>query len=304
MRGTIFATAIISLFVFFCECCDEVLAQTTEAQSSGVNTSLILAQNPAPGSAGTAPATPQAAAPRPERLPVIRARGEVRVCMWPEYFAISYRNPRNGELEGIDIDMARALAARLNVRLTFVETNFGEFMDRIDDGSCDIAMMAVGITPPRALRVAFSKPYLASPVYAVTTRTNTRIQSWRDIDSPGTVVAVAAGTIMEPLMRDSLRNAELMVVRMPRTREGEILSGRADVFMSDYPYTRRMVLMHDWARVIDPPGRFGETLYAYAVQRNDAAWLNEVNAFLERARLDGTITRSATRHGLAPILLP
>ncbi|NGM21367.1 amino acid ABC transporter substrate-binding protein [Roseomonas stagni] len=224
--------------------------------------------------------------------------------MWPEYFAISYRNPRNGELEGIDIDMARALAARLNVRLTFVETNFGEFMDRIDDGSCDIAMMAVGITPPRALRVAFSKPYLASPVYAVTTRTNTRIQSWRDIDSPGTVVAVAAGTIMEPLMRDSLRNAELMVVRMPRTREGEILSGRADVFMSDYPYTRRMVLMHDWARVIDPPGRFGETLYAYAVQRNDAAWLNEVNAFLERARLDGTITRSATRHGLAPILLP
>lgn len=57
-------------------------------------------------------------------------------------------------------------------------------------------------------------------------------------------------------------------------------------------------------RVIDPPGRFGETLYAYAVQRNDPAWLNEVNAFLERARLDGTITRSATRHGLAPILLP
>ncbi len=304
MRGTIFATAIIGLFVFFCERGEGVLAQTSGAQRSATDTPLILAQNSPAASAQPPAATPQAAAPRPERMPVIRARGEIRVCMWPEYFAISYRNPRNGELEGIDIDMARALAARLAVRLTFVETNFGEFMDRIDDGTCDIAMMAVGITPPRAQRIAFSKPYLASPVYAVTTRTNTRIQSWRDIDSAGTVVAVAAGTIMEPLMRDALRNAELMVVRMPRTREGEILSGRADVFMSDYPYTRRMVLMHDWARVIDPPGRFGETLYAYAVQRNDAAWLNEVNAFLERARLDGTITRSATRHGLAPILLP
>lgn len=304
MRGTIFATAIIGLFVFFCERGEGVLAQTTLPQQSGSGIPLIPAQNPS-ATPNAAAATPPAAAPaRAERLPIIRARGEVRVCMWPEYFAISYRNPRNGELEGIDIDMARALAARLNVRLTFVETNFGEFMDRIDDGACDIAMMAVGITPPRAQRIAFSKPYLASPVYAVTTRTNTRIQAWRDIDSPGTVVAVAAGTIMEPLMREQLRNAELMVVRMPRTREGEILSGRADVFMSDYPYTRRMVLMHDWARVIDPPGRFGETLYAYAVQRNDPAWLNEVNAFLERARLDGTITRSATRHGLAPILLP
>jgi ABC-type amino acid transport substrate-binding protein len=120
----------------------------------------------------------------------------------------------------------------------------------------------------------------------------------------GNVVAVAAGTVMEPLMRESLRNAELMVVRQPRTREGEILSGRADVFMSDYPYTRRMVLMHDWARVIDPPGRFGETLYAYALPRNDAAWLAEVNAFLERMRVDGTLARAAQRHGLSPILLP
>ncbi|WP_439594479.1 substrate-binding periplasmic protein [Falsiroseomonas sp.] len=231
-------------------------------------------------------------------------RGELQACIWPEYFAISYRNPRNGEMEGLDIDMARALAARLGVRLAFVETNFAEFMDRLDDGGCDIAMMAVGVTPARARRVAFSKPYMASPVYAVTTRTNTRIQSWQDIDRAGTVVAVAAGTVMEPLMRETLRNAEVMVVAAPRTREGEILSGRADVFMSDYPYTRRMVLMHDWARVIDPPGRFGETLYAYAIARGDAAWLAEVNAFLERMRGDGSLLRSAQRHGLTPIMLP
>ncbi|MBU8540732.1 substrate-binding periplasmic protein [Falsiroseomonas tokyonensis] len=238
------------------------------------------------------------------RLSTIRARGELQVCIWPEYFAISYRNPRNGEMEGLDIDMARALATRLGVRLSFVETNFAEFMDRLEDGGCDIAMMAVGVTPARARRVAFSKPYMASPVYAVTTRTNTRIQSWPDIDRAGNVVAVAAGTVMEPLMRETLRNAEVMVVAPPRTREGEILSGRADVFMSDFPYTRRMVLMHDWARVIDPPGRFGDTLYAYAMARGDAAWLAEVNAFLEGTRVDGSLARAAQRHGLTPIMLP
>ena len=316
MRGTIFATTIIGLFVLICERGVGVMAQTSAPQRPVVE----IATNPlrvVPGSGATlaqaapnpaaalAPVSGSSADSQPtERLAAIRARGEVQVCMWPEYFAISYRNPRNGELEGIDIDMARALAARLSVRLAFVETSFSEFMDRIEDGSCDIAMMAVGVTPPRAQRIAFSKPYMASPIYAVTTRTNTRIQTWRDIDSAGTVVAVAAGTIMEPVMRETLRNAEVMVVRAPRTREGEILSGRADVFMSDYPYTRRMVLMHDWARVIEPPGRFGETLYAYALPRNDQAWINEVNAFLERARLDGTLSRSAHRHGLTPIVLP
>lgn len=234
---------------------------------------------------------------------MIAARGELRVCMWPEYFAISYQNPRNGELEGIDIDMARALAARLRVRPTMVPTTFAAFMDRLEDGACDIAMMAVGITPARAARVAFSKPYMASSVYAVTTRTNARIRGWADIDTPGTVVAVAAGTVMEQMMRDTLRHAETMVVEAPRTREGEIMSGRADVFMSDYPYTRRMVLMHDWARVIDPPGRFGETLYAYALPRDEPAWLAEVNAFLERARADGSLARAGQRHGLSAIML-
>ncbi len=41
-----------------------------------------------------------------ERSEKIIAAGEVKVCIWPGYFAISYRNPRTQQLEGIDIDMA------------------------------------------------------------------------------------------------------------------------------------------------------------------------------------------------------
>ncbi len=257
-----------------------------------------LAQGNAQGPSGAA----ASAAPEP-RLEAIRARGLLRACIWPDYFAISYRNPRNGQLEGIDIDMAEAFARRLSVRLGFVETNFAEFLDRLERGDCDVAMFAVGITPPRQQRAAFSAPYLASPVYAVTTRDNARVRRWEDIDRPGRVVAVAAGTLMEPLMRSELKEAELLVVRPPATREAEVQAGRADVFMSDYPYTRRMVLMHDWARIIDPPGRFGETRYAYAVAKDDPAWLAEVDAFVAAAKADGTLARAAEKHGLTPILV-
>lgn len=253
--------------------------------------------------AGVVEAPPRVPVPAVERLAAIRGRGELAVCIWPEYFAISYRNPRNSELEGIDIDMARALANRLAVTLRFVETNFAEFIDRVESGACDVAMMGVGILPSRQERLAFTKPYLASAVYAVTTRESSRIGSWQDIDSGGTVVAVAAGTLMEPLMRQTLKQAELLVVRPPRTREAEVQSGRADVFMSDFPYTRRMVLMHDWARVIDPPGRFGDTLYGYAVARGETAWLTEVNAFVTAAKADGTLARAAARHGLTQIVV-
>lgn len=31
-----------------------------------------------------------------DRLHDIKARGELRVCIWPEYYGISYRNPKSG----------------------------------------------------------------------------------------------------------------------------------------------------------------------------------------------------------------
>ncbi|MBC9179097.1 amino acid ABC transporter substrate-binding protein [Roseomonas ludipueritiae] len=237
------------------------------------------------------------------RLAEIGARGELRVCIWPDYFAMSWRSPRTGTLEGMDIDMAEALARRLRVRLRFVETSFAEFAERLDQGDCDLAMMGVGITPEREKRVDFSQPYLASPVYAVTPRSSARVRQWSDLDRPGNVIAVVAGTRMEPLMRETLRHADLLVLRSPLSREQEVLAGRADAFMSDYPYTRRVLQAQDWARVIEPPGAFGNSLYAYAVRKGDRAWLAEVNAFLAAARADGTLAAAARRHGLTPVLV-
>ena len=262
-------------------------------------TAAVLAAGPAAASGGTT----GGAAVADGRLADVRARGELRVCIWPDYYAISYRNPRNGELAGIDIDLARDFASRLGVRVRFMETNFRDFMDRLDAGHCDVAMFGVGITPQRAERIAFARPYMASAVYAVTTLDNRFIQRWEDIDRPGHVVAVAAGTFMEPLMRATLRHAQLRSVAPPATREAELVSGRADVFMSDFPYTRRMVEMGERVRLIEPPARFGETRYAHAVAKGDLAWLATVDAFVAAAQADGTLERAAARHGLTSVML-
>lgn len=237
------------------------------------------------------------------RVADIQAAGNLRVCIWPTYFAITFRNPRDNALEGIDIDLAKAFAADIGVRPVFVDTTFATFMDDLEANRCDIAMFGVGVTPARAARVAFSAPYLRSGVYAVTTKSQRRINTWDDIDQPGVVVAVQAGTFMEGLMRESLKKAELSVVAPPRTREVEVESGRADVFMSDYPYTRRMVLTHDWARVISPPSPVAPTPYAYAVRSGDDAWLTRVNAFVAAIQRDGRLREAAKKHGLEPIVV-
>ncbi|MBP7580171.1 MAG: amino acid ABC transporter substrate-binding protein, partial [Vogesella sp.] len=43
------------------------------------------------------------------RLDDVLAAREVRVCIWPDYYGISYRNPKTRQLSGVDIDMAQGL---------------------------------------------------------------------------------------------------------------------------------------------------------------------------------------------------
>ncbi|WP_421995855.1 substrate-binding periplasmic protein [Reyranella sp.] len=247
-------------------------------------------------------ATGAAAADPPSREARIRAAGQLRVCIWPAYFAISYRDPKTGQLEGLDIDMAKALAADLGVRPAFVDSTFATFMDDLEADRCDIAMFGVGITERRRQRVAFSTPTLRSGLYAVTTKAQTRIRTWNDIDQRGNVVAVQDGTFMEPLMRNALKKATITVVAPPRTREAEIESGRADVFISDFPYTRLVVRTHDWVQVIEPSDMIAPTDYAYAMKPGDAAWLARVDAFVAAAKADGRLAKAADRFGLTPIL--
>jgi ABC-type amino acid transport substrate-binding protein len=249
------------------------------------------------------PATAQPAAAPASRLERIRSAGALRVCIWPEYYGITFRNPKSGELSGIDEVMSSHLARDLGVRAVHVDSSFPAFADDLLADRCDVAMFGVGITPERAARVRFTQPYLRSDIWAVTTKTHPSIRSWDDIDRPGRVVAVQAGTFMEPVMKATLKHAELMSVKLPDTRERELQAGRADVFMTDYPYSRRVLDNADWARVMGPVQPVHPVNYAYAVAPGDDAWLARLDRFVSDARRDGRLMAAARRFKLEPIVV-
>jgi ABC-type amino acid transport substrate-binding protein len=246
-------------------------------------------------------AGPQAAHGHLER---VMADKTVRVCIWPDYYGISYRNPKTQVLSGIDIDMAKALGKDLGVSVTFVDSSFARLVADITSDRCDVAMFAVGITPQRKAKLRFTTPHLASDIYAIASKTNRRIKHWSDIDKPGSVVAVARGTLHEPVMRSKLKAAKLLVLDTPFAREQEVQSGRADVFMTDYPYIQRFLANAQWARLISPPSTYHVTPYAYAVQPGDDEWHARLERFVSDIKRDGRLMSAAKRHKLDPIVAP
>ncbi len=233
----------------------------------------------------------------------VRTAKLLRACIWPDYYGITFRNPRNQQLDGIDIDLSGEFARDLGVRLEYVESSFARLIPDLLDDRCDVAMFAVGVTAQRQQSLKFTQPYLQSDVYGITTRASRSIRNWDDIDKPGIQVAVQAGTFMEPVMAATLKQAKLVVIRPPMTREQELESGRVDVFMTDYPYSRRLMASADWVRLVPPPKPFSLIPYAYAVKPGDTDWLAQVDQFVGRIKSDGRLDKAARKYGLGDIIV-
>ncbi len=60
---------------------------------------------------------------------------------------------------GFEVDIADALARRLGVRATFVQNDWQMLVSALERGDCDMVMNGLEVTPARAARVRFSRPY-------------------------------------------------------------------------------------------------------------------------------------------------
>lgn len=237
------------------------------------------------------------------RLKRVQMAKAVRVCIWPDYYGITYRNPKTQQLSGLDIELAQELGKDLGVEVEFVDSSFAKLTDDLLQDHCDVAMFAVGITAERQKLLRFTRPHLASDIYAVTSKTNRRIRSWADIDQSGSVVAVAQGTLHEPIMKARLKNAQLMVLNTPFAREQEVQAGRGDVFMTDFPYSQRFLANADWARLVAPDSPYHVTPYGYAMALGDDAWHARLDRFVSDIQHDGRLLAAAQRYRLDPIVV-
>jgi ABC-type amino acid transport substrate-binding protein len=235
-------------------------------------------------------------------LDEIKTTKKLKVCVWPEYYGISFLDQRTQQFSGIDSDLAQELAKDLNVNLEFVSSSFATLIDDINNNICHIAMFAIGNTAQRREKIRFTTAHLSSDVYAITTKNNRRIEKWNDIDKTGNIIAVAKGTYHEPIMKEKLQNAQLLVLDKMHQREQEVQSGRADAFMTDYPFAKRMLAKTDWAKLIEPESTYFKTDYAWAMKYGDDKFYERVEEFIKNIKEDNRLVQIARKYGLEPIV--
>jgi cystine transport system substrate-binding protein len=94
-------------------------------------------------------------------LDTVKQAGVLKIAVEGTYPPFTYRGP-GGALEGFDIDVAKALAAKLGVKPEFVITEWGGILAGLQAGKYDVIINQVTITPERQQALDFSQPYVFS----------------------------------------------------------------------------------------------------------------------------------------------
>jgi cystine transport system substrate-binding protein len=94
-------------------------------------------------------------------LDSVKSAGVLKVGMEGTYPPFNSRNSA-GQLEGFDVDVAKAVAARLGVKPEFVTTEWSGIIAGLEAGKFDVIVNQVTITPERKQVLDFSQPYTYS----------------------------------------------------------------------------------------------------------------------------------------------
>src|SRR5688572_25816980 len=226
-------------------------------------------------------------------LDAVLANGEIEVCSTGDYRPFTHLDEATGRWDGIDIDMAADLAAKLGVRLTLVKTTWGTLVDDLGR-TCDIAMGGISVTTDRAKRAFYSDPYLVDGKTPITRCENVgRFQTLEQINQPGVRAVVNPGGTNEQFAKANLTQATIVPHPDNNTIFDEILAGRADLMITDATETRWQAQQHPELCAVHPEAPFTFSEKAYLLPRGDVVLQEWVNGWLHIALIDGPYTRFA-----------
>ena len=220
--------------------------------------------------------------------------GVLRVAINLGNIVLAQRNTK-GELTGISVILARALAQRLKLPIELITFEAaGAVFDGLDKGLLDLAFLA--IEPERAAKIDFSPPYvIIEGTYLV--RKDAPFRTVADLDRPGVRIAVGRGAAYDLFLTRTLKQAEL--------RRAPTGASSIDLFLSDGLEAAAGVRQSLVERAQANPGlrvlpdRFTDIRQAIGTPKGRPAGTAYVRAFIEEMKASGEVRKALDATGQA-----
>ena len=203
---------------------------------------------------------------------------------------------RRGEVIGLDVDLARAMAAALHVKLRLVTMPFSDLLPALEAGRIDAVMSSMTITPERSRRATFVGPYFMSGKSFLSKATDlASVSGPSELDAPGMRLAALRGSTSQTFIEESAPRATLLPVQTYDEGIELVLRGQADALVADFPVCVFSVFRYPDRGLYALVNPFTREPIGIALPRDDAAFEAWTRTWLQGVESSGALQRMQDR---------
>jgi len=182
---------------------------------------------------------------------------------------------------GLDIDLARYIAAAMGVELSLHIEPFGELLPALEAGEVDMIISGMTITPERNKKVAFAGPYhVSGKAFLTKFESIVTIENPAELNAPKWRFAALKGSTSADLIKQLMPQAKLFETVDYQTAVKMVLEDQVDALVSDYHACVVALLQHPDAGLVSVITPFTYEPLGIALPPGDSLLINWMDNFL------------------------
>jgi polar amino acid transport system substrate-binding protein len=218
----------------------------------------------------------------------ITARGELRVAVQtqgPPFSMIDAAGARTGSA----VELAELMATEMGVKITFLDFDWDGLIPALMSGKADLLVADMTPTLPRAMKVAFTKPFMFTGS-TVFTKAGGKFGTTESCGAAGTKIAVLLGATGEKEAKKAFPEADIKSYK----GGGPLLldavnNGQADCGVNDVSAVKGQSTAYPAGTFTIMPEMLSKEPLAFATRYDSQDLLIWMNLFLDQVALDGRL---------------
>ena len=196
---------------------------------------------------------------------------------------------KEGEIVGLDADIARGIARNMNVKIRFSRMQFSDLLPALQSGKVDMIVSGMTMTPERNMKVAFVGPYYVSSKGILIKLKNVEKLKKEGLNSALFNVAALKTSTSQEILEKAAPKAKLVLVGSYDDALSLLYQDKVEAVIADLPFCAYIA-----DRYPEKQLAVGETKLSFEplgiAVREDALWINSLDNFLKMLVGSGDMT--------------
>ncbi|WP_235986114.1 transporter substrate-binding domain-containing protein [Clostridium vitabionis] len=197
----------------------------------------------------------------------------------------------NGGYEGIDVEIATAIADKLGLELAVDDMDFSSVITSVASGKSDIAMAGLTVNEERKQNLDFTDSY-QNAVQSIIVKDDSEIKTADDLGNAN-AIGCQEGTTGYIYCSDSYGD-KAIAYQDGATAVQALVQGKVDAVVIDNEPAKAYVAANQGLKILDTP--FEDEDYAIGVAKGNTELLKSVNGALEQLQQDGTVKKIVDKY--------